>query len=311
MKVQNPPLDSKSILQMHHLWLSAFGDDFVSDVPDGVFYGEEEKWNSTNIYQHRVNNQTIATGILIRSLALPSLGGLGEVSTDPEYRGKGLATAICERLVGDFRNTEGRALFLGTVNPDAARIYERLGWRHIKGTKLMVNMSGFAEYDVFIREYFSDAVPATICEAKPSARIPLIPLIIFPHDWTILDSNISLYSTNVMTQLSCLGLYRRYDNLRSHQQGEWFTLLSEDEKVLGISSAAHKGEKRYQVDGFCHPYYEDFFVQLVQAAVNWCESMDAREIIINVLKEDIDKENLILNIEKDMNLGKLMKVVIN
>ena len=108
-----------------------------------------------------------------------------------------------------------------------------------------------------------------------------------------MDSNISLYSTNVRTQLSCLGLYRRYDYLRSDYQGEWFTLLSEDGKVLGISSAAHKGEGKYQVDGFCYPEYEDSFTRLIQTAVKWCVSREASEIIFNVSKEDTDKENLI------------------
>ena len=309
MKIQAPPLDSKSVLQMNQLWLTAFGDDFVSDIPDGILYGDEADWNMTNIYQRMNDDQTIATAIVIRSLAIPYLGGLGEVSTHPEYRGKGLATGIWQRLLEDFLNSEGSALFLGTVNPDAARIYERLGWHHLYGTELMVNMSGSDLYDDFIRNYFSSAIPSTICEAKPSARIPLIPLVIFPHHWKMLDSNISLYSTNARTQLSCLGLYRRYDYLRSDYEGEWFTLLSEDGKVLGISSAAHKGDKKYEVDGFCHPKYEDFFSPLIQTAVKWCVSREASEIIFNVSKEDTDKENLIRDMAKACNLEKLIKVI--
>ena len=104
MKIQAPPLDSKSVLQMHQLWLTAFGESFVSDVPDAVLYGEEWDSNSTNIYRHMDDNQTIATAIVIRSLSIPSLGGLGEVSTHPKYRGKGLATGICDRVVEDFFN---------------------------------------------------------------------------------------------------------------------------------------------------------------------------------------------------------------
>ena len=50
MKVQKRPLDPESVRQMHHLWLAAFGNDFVSDVPDDVLYGEENRWNRTNIY---------------------------------------------------------------------------------------------------------------------------------------------------------------------------------------------------------------------------------------------------------------------
>ena len=137
MKVQNPLLDPESVRQMHQLWLAGFGNDFVSDVPDDVLYGEENRWNRTNIYRHISEEQTISTAIVISPLALPSLGGLGEVCTAPRSRGEGLATRICQQLVKDFQRAEGLALFLGTVNPDAARIYERLGWQHINRSKLV------------------------------------------------------------------------------------------------------------------------------------------------------------------------------
>ena len=83
MKVQNPPLDPEPVRQMHQLWLAAFGNDFVSDVPDDLLYGEENRWNQTNIYRHISEEQTISTAIVISPLALPSLGGLGEVCTAP------------------------------------------------------------------------------------------------------------------------------------------------------------------------------------------------------------------------------------
>ena len=159
----------------------------------------------------------------------------------------------------------------------------------------MVNLSGSDDYDDFIRRYFSTSIPSQICRAKPASRIPIIPLILFPHAWSILDSNISLYSTTVEPQLSCLGLYRRYDYLRTRGQGEWFTLITEEAKVLGISSAVYKGDNRYQVDGFCHPDH-DFFIRLMQTAVNWCKAKKAVEITFNVSKQDKNKENLVRDV---------------
>ena len=99
--------------------------------------------------------------------------------------------------------------------------------------------------------------------------------------------------------------------MRSDYEGEWFTLLSEDGKVLGISSAAHKGDKKYQVDGFCNPKYEDFFAQLIQNAVKLCVSREANEINFNVSKEDTDKENLMRDMAKAWNLEKVIKVISN
>ena len=72
----------------------------------------------------------------------------------------------------DCQSTEGLALFLGTVNPDAARIYECLDWQHINRSKLMVNLSDTDDYDDFIRRYFATSIPSKICKAKPGSRIP-------------------------------------------------------------------------------------------------------------------------------------------
>ena len=51
MKVQNLPLDLEPVRQMHQLCLAAFGYNLVSDVPDDVLYGEENRWNRTNCKQ--------------------------------------------------------------------------------------------------------------------------------------------------------------------------------------------------------------------------------------------------------------------
>jgi len=296
MKVENPPLDTESVCQMHELWFTAFGNDFVSDVPDDVLFGDEDRWNCVDIYRHISERKTISTAIVIRPHALPTLGGLGEVSTDPKFRGKGLATTTCRQLAEDFHRIGGKALFLGTVNPDAARIYERLGWQHINGSRLMVHLSDTDDYDDFIHRYFANSIPSKICVAKPGCRIPLIPLVLLPHNWAILDSNVSLYSTNIEPQLSCLGLYRRYEYLRTHREGEWFTLTAEDERVLGISSAIYKGDNRYQVDGFCHPDHEKFFLKLIETAIDWCKSNKAVEITFKISKQDKSKERHIRNI---------------
>ena len=65
--------------------------------------------------------------------------------------------------------------------------------------------------------------------------------------------------------------------------------------VLGISSAVYKGDNRYQVDGFCHPDH-DFFIRLIQTAVNWCKAKKAVEITFNVSKQDKNKENLVRDV---------------
>ena len=98
MKVQNRPLDPESVRLMHQLWLADFGNDFVSDVPDDVLYGEENRWNRTNIYRHISEEQTISTAIVISPLALPSLGGLHS----PPVPGEGIGNKNMQAACGRF-----------------------------------------------------------------------------------------------------------------------------------------------------------------------------------------------------------------
>ena len=184
-------------------------------------------------------------------------------------------------------------MFLGTVNPSAARIYERLGWNHIPNTKLMVNLTGEESPHDFLTNYFADLVPLEVQVADSSSRIPIIPLIISPHDWFVMDANVSIFSTRIEKQLSCLGLYNRYHYLREKSLGEWFTLVTQKGKVLGISSAAHLRERCYQIDGFCHESYGDSFRDLIHAAITWCSDEEAEEITMRLSSEDEEKRSLI------------------
>lgn len=58
----------------------------------------------------------------------PRVAVLGYVFTDPAWRGKGLSQGICSRLWEHFAARGGEAMYLGTGNPAARRIYEKLGF---------------------------------------------------------------------------------------------------------------------------------------------------------------------------------------
>ena len=49
---------------------------------------------------------------------------------------------------------EVRRFFLGTVNPAAARVYHRLGWRKLAGAEVMANILSGESPEAFLVEYF-------------------------------------------------------------------------------------------------------------------------------------------------------------
>jgi len=87
----------------------------------------------------------------------PEIGLIGHVYTMEQHRRRGLAAALLEGLLAAFDEWGGRWLTLGTNNPAAVRIYERLGFRTVNsgahGSVIMLRSAEYgAELDAAYRE---------------------------------------------------------------------------------------------------------------------------------------------------------------
>ena len=193
--------------------------------------------------------------LVATSDATPSLGGFGEVATSSDARRLGIATALSRQALDEFREKGGQALFLGTGNPDAARIYFRLGWRKLAGANMMVNILNGDSPEEFLVDYFRGLGSATVKTPTPADRAPMIPLLVSPHDWQVLDFNTSMLSTRYTVQGSCLGLYRRYLAIAEDGQGAWFCASTAHGEIVGLSTARLDDDGRCRVDGFTHRNY--------------------------------------------------------
>jgi hypothetical protein len=156
----------------------------------------------------------------------------------------------------------------------------------------MVNLASNETPNEFLKSYFTDQDTPEAKVGEATSRIPIIPLIVSPHSWSVLDANVSIFSPRVESQASCLGLYNRYQALRNESRGEWFTLVADSGKVLGISSVVHVEGKRFQVDGFCHESYAGMLGELIQTAISWCSDQGATQIIARLSSMDEEKQSL-------------------
>lgn len=285
------PLETELTRELFEFWFSIFGEPL--DLPPEVFLGAELEQNSNAVYLTRRDDGGLAgTCGLNTSKAVPVLGGLGEVATDPRLRGSGIATALCRQAVDDFRNLGGQALFLGTGNPDAARIYYRLGWRKLAGANVMANISNGDSPEAFLVDYTRGLGSAQIRPASPDVRIPLIPLMVLPHDWLVLDSNAAMFSTRYATQHSCMGLYRRYNHLLRDGKGAWFCAVTQDARVVGSSTARLDGSGACRVDAFTLGSHMETWTELVASAMGWSEAAGAVAVQVVVAVEDEEKRAL-------------------
>ena len=214
------------------------------------------------------------------------------MATRPDYRGRGIASRLCGQAIEEFVAQGGEAVFLGTGNPDAARIYHRLGWRRIAGTNVWARVTTGDSPEEYLADYFRAPGQVNIVPGDASLRVPMIPLLVAPHDWQVLDGNlpVPMLSTRYAVQSSCMGLCRRYYDLVKRDGATWFAAKTNDDRLVGISTAWIDDTNVCAVDGFIHARFGGSYDSLIGAAIEWGRSLDARQIRTRLSVEDEDKQ---------------------
>ena len=290
------PLPQELAKELFAFWREIFGHG-DPDVPLGVFLGEEDAHNRLINYLERDGEGdgapiagTCGTTI---GRANPRIAGFGEVATRPAARGRGIATRLCRQALEEFTEQGGEAIFLGTGNPAAARIYHRLGWRKLAGSNVWAAIASGASPEEYLVDYFRAPSDVSIAPGDASLRVPMIPLLLAPHDWQVLDGNLPepMLSTRYATQNSCMGLCRRYYALvkGGGAGAAWFSAKTDDHRVVGIATARVTASNACNVDGFAHARFDGAFESLIEAAVAWGEGRGADRLTAVVPIEDEDK----------------------
>ena len=287
----NVPLPEGLIPELTVFWEEIFGTSYEDFKP--IFAGDEAEDNEDILYLMREGKDLAGTSHLTVGKAVPRLGGLGEVATPLAFRRQGIAAQLCEAARDDFRGQGGEAFFLGTGNPAAARIYYRLGWRKLAGANVMALVVSGNSPEAFLVEYFREAEgQITIVQGTAAQRIPMIPLIVCPHDCQVLDANAGIFSTRYAVQSSCMGLYPKYDALLQQQRGAWFGAQTDSGHLIGLATARLDGSGVCHVDGFTHQRCLDTWGDLIQAAMDWGVDRGATESCGTLSVEDEDKRSL-------------------
>ena len=286
---QQPPFPTGLIDEFLSFWERVFHYSFYETK--GILRGEESANNTDVLYVARDGQRLAATCHLTISQTDPRLGGVGEVAVPDEFRRLGLATTLCETARDDFFARGGEALFLGTENPQAQRIYERLGWQQLPGTTVMVCTQRPAAAKTFLEHWFQRrSRPCRIKVAGSDIRIPLIPLALIDHPWTILDVHADLLSSRQYVQHSCMGLYPRYEQLVS--KGVVFAAWTEDNRLLGLASVKIDGPFA-SIDAFAYEFDQgnSLWKQLIRRGLQWVAEHPISECYCLVAVSDETKHS--------------------
>jgi GNAT superfamily N-acetyltransferase len=285
------PLGEPVARELARFWEEIFGGP-SKDADLRILLGEEEEQNRNVVYLTRRGDSLAGTSHLVTPRRLPVLGGVGEVATAPEFRRLGISTELCFLAANEFRKDGGQALFLGTVNPDAARVYYRVGFRKLASANVMALVADGESPEAFLVGYFREPGEVTVKSGSPEDRIPMIPLLAAPHDWQVLDANVGRFSTRYAVLNSCMGLYPRYAALADDNQGAWSSAATEDGRVVGLSTARLDGSGGCQVDGFAHKNHQDAWSGLVEAVIGWAAAKGVSPCWAAVSVEDGEKQAL-------------------
>ena len=285
--VQESPLAATLVDELIEFWTRIFDIDY--DAWRAVLRGDEREHNRDLIYQARHDCKLVGTCHLTIPVSDATLGGLGEVGTDPAFRRMGIAQSLCEWARDEFSELDGVALYLGTGNPDAARVYHRLGWRKLAGANVMALTTDRSSPEAFAEGHFRPGGGVTVTPGSPADRVAVIPLIVCPHDWQILDANTQLISTRYVDQSSCMGLYPRYEALARDGRGAWFAAHTEWGRTVGLSTARIDDAGDGQVDGFVHDSSANAWDALMAAAIAWARDQGVSTCRLRASREDEQK----------------------
>jgi GNAT superfamily N-acetyltransferase len=293
LSIEAVPLNERTIVQLIDLWSLMFDADY--QYFSSILAGVECEYNRDIIYFALIDGQIVGTCHLTISLANSLLGGLGEVCTLPQFRGKSIASTLCSRALKDFCYEGGRALFLGTSNPVAALIYKRLGWKKVPGTNVMLYVTNDESPEEFLSGYLTEATPVRIKDGTPADRIPIIPLIVAPHNWQVMDNNTNIFSSKFEQQNSCMGLFPRYSSLADNGLGTWFSAWNNLNQIVGLSTVRRTGADRFQIDGFTDSKFSGSWESLINAANSWAVKKNAHLLWSKVAVMDEEKISMFEN----------------
>ncbi len=272
------------------MWAGIFEVPYDSFRP--ILLGDESEWNDDTHYLAWDGEEVVGSSHLTVPKADRRLGGLGEVATPAPYRGRGIATELCRQARDAFFDQGGEALFLGTENPVARRVYERLGWKQLVGSTVMGNFRTATGPEDFLKRYFTTEGPFEAVTGSPRFRIPLIPLALIPQNRFVLDANTGLGSTDHFVQRFCMSLYPRYQRITTEDRGAWFAAVSGAGLLVGLLTAVMDRRHTCWLDGFTHPSVREVWHTLIDAGIEWATRNKAVATAARVVLDDGPKKEM-------------------
>lgn len=281
IKRYTPPFDHETVLD---LWGSIFGKA-EAELERPQIDGTEAAYNEDITFVAEEHGEILGTV----HVTVPKIGtklcGVGGVCTTPAARGKGVGRMLFGAVMEELDRDGVEAMVLGTGNPVAAKLYHGFGFAFRPGSNVMMRYAKGDTVD-FERELFAPPAAVRVVEGNPSMRIPLVPLVLHRSRFVVLDCNTALVNSNHVTQLSCMGLYPKYMDLKT-RGGHCFGAVG-DRGVLGGMAGVEPTAEGMRADLFFHESFAGAAPELLDA----CRKAAGGEVYLQIADCDAAKKRL-------------------
>ncbi|MBA46720.1 MAG: hypothetical protein CL893_01380 [Dehalococcoidia bacterium] len=284
-KTYTIPISQKKSSNLYDLWIkNGFENEKNIDINKSLLSGSEVQSNLIKLYLYENKDHILSSAVIVMNIQNPSIAAIGEVCTSLNSRGKGLANSLCEKIIEDyFSNDQNNAIFLGTVNPIAEKIYKSLGWKNIDNSLVMFNSKNQDDFESFLNKYNKNELRKNISEGNSNFRLSIIPFVLSIRSNNQIDLNSKINLINKTS--SCLGLFNKYESLQ-FRQGKWFSLSDDENRIFSIVSYLEENNKSFRIDGLFNKFYYDDSKKLIKFLVNKLVNQKANKIYAEIYKKD-------------------------
>jgi GNAT superfamily N-acetyltransferase len=251
-------------------WMSAAEEHALAELLSGATAPHLRDW----FWLGRLDGRLVATAWSGAGASAPEIGAFGYVLTDPPARGLGIARALTRAAVERFWATGGRALYLGTAEPTAQRVYAESGFRPYNGL-VMRAVRPDLDAAAFDAAHFAPDPSARIRDVGPGDLAGFTALLAAPEPraWTIRHFAEAIF--HAPPEVGATGCLRPFHSAlarqRSNPANRFRALVTAGGRMLaaasvaGPASGALAGTAALEV--LCYPSVRDRLPYLLESTL--------------------------------------------
>ena len=260
------------------------------DVAADLMAGNLRPWLYTPYYLGKIDGELLGYMSCQMPADTREVGLVEFVWTAEAHRRKGIASLLLGRLVEDFAQAGGLALYLCTANPHAGSLYERHGFRYFVGDGMRYLAPGAGDFD---RDYLDGGSPAAVRDATWADLPRAAVLYNHPEPKWIVKDYLSQSFRDTRYESHFVKTLRRLQGRR----GVCLALENAKGRVVGLATVERRGTFAEQHTGILSfrvaPAFSGQTADLFGEVVERCAALEIAVLHVYLADCDVDQKQVL------------------